>query len=164
MNNLKKLASNAKLKYEKKTPVEKKTTELGDYLNRKAKGCKRYRKKIIGTEEKNVPHNIVKFARNTETFIGYEDSKKLNGIWASSVLSNSMRTFLFKLHNNTASYNNAVAHFVPGHSPNCTFCDIIDNPDVEDEMPLHLFLTCSVSKRFDSLRTFSPGYSRNLQI
>jgi hypothetical protein len=40
-NNLKKLASNAKLKYEKKTPVEKKTTELGDYLNRKAKGCKR---------------------------------------------------------------------------------------------------------------------------
>jgi len=59
-----------------------------------------------------------------------------------------MRTFLFKLHNNTAGYNNAVAHFVPGHSPNCTFCDIIENPDVEDETPLHLFLTCSVSERF----------------
>jgi hypothetical protein len=117
-------------------------------LNRKVKGCKRYRKKIIGTEEKNVPHNIVKFASNTETIIGYEDSKKLNGIWASSVLSNSTHTFLFKLHNNTAGYNNAVAHFVPGHSQNCTFCDIIENPDVEDETPLHLFLTCSVSERF----------------
>jgi hypothetical protein len=147
-NNLKKLASNAKLKYEKKEPAEKKTTELGDYLNRKVKGCKRYRKKIIGCEEKNVPHNIVKFASNTETIIGYDDSKKLNGIWSSSVLSNSTRTFLFKLHNNTAGYNNAVAHFVPGHSPNCTFCDIIENPDVEDETPLHMFFSCSVSERF----------------
>jgi hypothetical protein len=35
-----------------------------------------------------------------------------------------------------------VAHFVRHHSPNCTFCDIADNRDVENETPLHLFLTC----------------------
>ncbi|MFN9939238.1 MAG: hypothetical protein ACK56I_07165, partial [bacterium] len=45
------------------------------------KGCKRYRKRIIGKEEENVPHNIVKFASNTETVIGYENSKKLNNFW-----------------------------------------------------------------------------------
>jgi exonuclease III len=147
-NSLKKIASNAKLKYEKKISSEKKTTELSDYLNRKVKGCKRYRKKITGTEEKNIPHNIVKFASNTETVIGYDDSKKLNSVWASSVLSNSARTFLFKLHNNTAGYNSAVAHFVHGHSPNCTFCDVVENQEVESETPLHLFYSCLVSERF----------------
>jgi hypothetical protein len=59
-----------------------------------------------------------------------------------------MRTFLFKLHNNTAGYNNVVAHFVRGHSPNCTFCDLIDNPEEEHENPLHLFYSCTVSEIF----------------
>jgi hypothetical protein len=46
-NDLKKLASNAKLKYSKKSATEIKTTALMDFINRKVKGCKRYRKKII---------------------------------------------------------------------------------------------------------------------
>jgi hypothetical protein len=145
---LKKIASNAKLKYSKKSANEIKTTTLDDYLNRKVKGCKRYRQKIMGEMEDFIPHNIVKFSENTETVINFEQSKKLNGIWNKSVFSNSTRTFLFKLHNNTAGYNNAVAHFIPGHSPNCTFCDVIMNPEVADETPLHLFFACPVSERF----------------
>jgi hypothetical protein len=147
-NDLKKIASNAKLKYTKKCATEIKTTALGDFINRKVKGCKRYRKKIIGKEEDYIPHNIVKYSDNTETVINFEQSKILNGLWNKAVFSNATRTFLFKLHNNTAGYNNAVAHFVPGHSPNCTFCDIIRNPEVENETPLHLFFSCSVSERF----------------
>jgi hypothetical protein len=147
-NDLKCLASNAKLKYLKKEANEKKTVDLDTYLNRKVKGCKRFRKKIIGKELDNIPHNMVKFASNTDTIIGYEASKKLNSIWNVSYFSNQMRTFLFKLHNNTAGYNNIVAHFVRGHSPNCTFCDLIHNPEEENESPLHLFFACTVSERF----------------
>ncbi len=69
-------------------------------------------------------------------------------MWNTSYLSNSLRTFLFKLHNNTLGFNNAVAHFVRGHSPNCTFCDIVNNPDPEDETPLHLFFSCTVVEQF----------------
>lgn len=106
---------------------------MSTYIGRKAKGCKRYRSKILGKPVENIPHNMVKFSETTETVIGLDSSKFLNGIWNRSCLSNQMRTFLFKLHNNTAGYNNAVAHFVPGHSPNCTFCDIIGNQEIIDE-------------------------------
>ncbi len=46
-NELKVLASNAKLKYLKKELGEKKTVNLDTYLNRRTKGCKRYRKKSL---------------------------------------------------------------------------------------------------------------------
>jgi hypothetical protein len=57
-NDLKKIASNSKLKYSKKNLNEIKTTALADFFNRRVKGCKRYRKKIIGKEECYIPHNI----------------------------------------------------------------------------------------------------------
>jgi hypothetical protein len=162
-NSLKAMASNAKLKYLKKDPNEKKTCTISDFLRRGIKGCKRYRKRIIGKEEENVPHNIVKFASNTETVIGYENSKKLNNFWNTSFLSNETRTFLFKLHNNTLGYNNAVAHFVPGHSPNCTFCDIVGNQDVEDETPLHLLFSCRISENFiDEIFSWFLGERANI--
>jgi hypothetical protein len=162
-NALKAMASTAKLKYSKKDPNEKKTCTISDFLRRGVKGCKRYRKRIIGKEEENVPHNIVKFASNTETVIGYENSKKLNNLWNTSFFSNETRTFLFKLHNNTLGYNNAVAHFVPGHSPNCTFCDIVGNQDVEDETPLHLLFSCRISENFiDEIFSWFLGERANI--
>jgi hypothetical protein len=162
-NDLKKIASNSKLKYSKKNVAEIKTTALSDFINRKVKGCRRYRKKIVGKEECFIPHNIVKFASNTETVINYEQSKKLNGIWNKAVFSNSTRTFLFKLHNNTAGYNTAVAHFIPGHSRNCTFCDIAGNQDEEDETPLHLFFACPTSERFiESVFSWVLGEPTNI--
>jgi hypothetical protein len=53
-----------------------------------------------------------------------------------------MKTFLFKLHNNTLGYNNAVAHFVRNHSPHCTFCDLTGDADVNIETGSHLFFDC----------------------
>jgi hypothetical protein len=147
-NNLKHIASNAKLKYSKKEANDKKTVDIGTYLARKVKGCKRYRKKILGPEPDSVPHNLVKFSSNTETIIDLESARKINSIWNRTYLSNSTRTFLFKLHNNTAGYNQAVAHFIRGHSPNCTFCDLTGNQDVEDETVLHLFYSCITAENF----------------
>jgi hypothetical protein len=162
-NSLKAMASTAKLKYQKKDASEKKSCSINDFLRRGVKGCRRYRKRILGKEEENVPHNIVKFASNTETVIGYDNSTKLNSVWNKSFLSNETRTFLFKLHNNTLGYNNAVAHFVPGHSPNCTFCDIVGNQDVEDETPLHLFFACRTSENFiDEIFAWFLGERANI--
>jgi hypothetical protein len=147
-NNLKNLASNAKLKYSKKEANDKKTVDIRTYLSRKVKGCKRYRKKLIGLDPEFVPHNLVKFSSNTETIIDLETSKKVNAVWNKSYFSNATRTFLFKLHNNTAGYNKAVSHFIRGHSPNCTFCDLTGNQEVEDETVLHLFYSCRTSESF----------------
>jgi hypothetical protein len=86
----------------------------------------------------------VKFSNNTETIIGSDLCKKVNTMWKNNLLNNSTRTFLFKLHNNTLGYNHAVTHFVHNHSPNCTFCDLMGNQEMERETPLHLFFMCDV--------------------
>jgi hypothetical protein len=162
-NSLKVIATNAKLKLSKKETKEKATVDLTTYLSPKVKGCKRYRKKIIGSNPVFIPHNIVKYASNTETVIDFEASKKLNAVWNKSYFSSNMRVFLFKLHNNTAGYNNAVAHFIRGHSPNCTFCDISGNQEVEDETPLHLFYTCNISELFiENIFSWILGEAANI--
>jgi hypothetical protein len=96
-----------------------------------------------GELEFYIPHNMMKFAESTDIIIDLETSKTLNSLWANTALGNSTRTFLFKLHNNTAGYNLAVSHFVRGHSPNCTFCDILEIPEEHNETPLHLFYQCT---------------------
>ncbi len=34
-------------------------------------------------------------------------------------------------------------NFVRGHSPNCTFCDVLEIPEEHNETPLHLFYQCT---------------------
>jgi hypothetical protein len=90
---------------------------------------------------------MIKFADNTETVIGSEFSKYLNSFWNRGYFSNNFRVFIFKLHNNTLPYNMILSHFVGEVGRNCTFCDIISNPDEEDENVLHLFYSCAISER-----------------
>ncbi len=82
--------------------------------------------------------NINKFANNMDIIISGEQSRVLNSLWTKNYFSNQDRTFLFKLYNNTLGYNNAVAHFVQGHTPYCTFCDLSRSPDPNYETPVHL--------------------------
>jgi hypothetical protein len=89
-----------------------------------------------------IPHNIVKFSNCMDIVINENQSKFLNQLWTNNFFSCSMKTFLFKLHNNTLGYNIAVAHFVRGHSPLCTFCDIARNQEINNETGLHLFFEC----------------------
>lgn len=57
-----------------------------------------------------------------------------------------MRSFLFKLHNNTLGLNFRVSHFVRNHPRNCTFCTLNREFEDEDETPLHLFFSCPHSE------------------
>jgi hypothetical protein len=115
-------------------------------INRVKKGSKIFRNILSKKHNVSVPHNIVKYSSNTDTVIGYELSKKLNRLWTSSFLSTSTKTFCFKLYNNVLPFNHVLSHFVRGQSRNCTFCDIIGNAEEEDETPLHIFYSCSVSE------------------
>ncbi len=96
----------------------------------------------MGTTEGGLTKNINKFANNIDIVISGEQSTVLNGLWTKTFFSNQDRTFFFKLYNNTLGYNNAVAHFVQGHSPYCTFCDLTGAQDQNLESPLHLFFEC----------------------
>jgi hypothetical protein len=113
------------------------------FFSRWKKGSRKVRNYISHDPRFFIPHNMVKYAENTETVIGYELSKTLNKSWNCYFYSNEIRTFIFKLHNNTLPYNTMLSHFVPGITRNCTFCDILLNPDEEDENPLHLFYYCN---------------------
>jgi hypothetical protein len=149
----------AKTKYIKNVESEKTTCDIRTFINRSKNGSSRFRKVLCKESLDYIPHNMVKFSNNTETVIGLENSKKLNLAWKNTYLNNSTRTFLFKLHNNTLGYNHAVAHFVRNHSPNCTFCDITGNQDIERETPLHLFFGCEPVE--DLLSNFFRWFSND---
>jgi hypothetical protein len=93
-----------------------------------------------------IPHNMIKFADNTEIIIGEQLAKHKNSLWNRSYLSNDVRTFIFKMHNNTLPFNTILSHFVRGIDRNCTFCDLTFNQTEEDETILHLFYNCNVSE------------------
>jgi hypothetical protein len=138
----------AKTKYSKNCSSEKTSCDIRTFINRSKKGSSRFRKVLCIESLDYIPHNIVKYSSTTDTVIRLENSKKINLAWRYNFLSNSTRTFLFKLHNNTLGYNHAVSHFVRNYSPNCTFCDIVGNQEVERETPLHLFFTCELIEDF----------------
>jgi hypothetical protein len=120
---------------------------LQTFISNWVKGSKKFRKYIGLCKHQYISHNIVKYSYNYETIIGIECSKKLNVLWCNNYQSNELNTFLFKLTNNTLSFNPVLSHFVRGHSRNCTMCDLTGSPEIEDETPLHFFYQCPVAEQ-----------------
>jgi hypothetical protein len=140
---LDKIRSTALLRYNTGTRAGRPQESPEVFFNRWKKGSKKIRLFLEYKDIDFVPHNMIKYAENTETIIGCELAKTLNKSWNSYYYSNELRTFMFKLHNNTLPYNTILSHFVPNISRNCTFCDLLLNPEQEDENPLHLFFMCT---------------------
>jgi exonuclease III len=111
------------------------------------RGSKKIRNILCQPRAEYIPHNIIKFAENTEIVIGIDNSKYLNKLWNRSYLSNDVRVFIFKLHNNTLPVNTILSHFVRDIGRNCTFCDILRVPEEDDESIFHLFFSCPTSER-----------------
>lgn len=72
--------------------------------------------------------------------------------FVSNYTTNSMRTFLYKLHHNLLGLNSRVANFVRNHPRTCTFCDIIRIREENPETTKHLFFECNIVE--DCLRGF----------
>jgi hypothetical protein len=141
---LKKIVNNAKVKLHR--DIETKGIDLTTFLHGWKRGSKKFRN-ILSSNVEYVPHNLVKYASNMETVINLDCAKLLSRDWTYSFYSNQLRTFIFKLHNNTLPYNTVLSHFVRGNTRNCTFCNIAENPDPEDETPFHLFFDCAATER-----------------
>jgi hypothetical protein len=126
------------------------------------KGSKKVRNILTMDQREFVPHNIIKFSNNLEIIVDYSKSKILNKGWTNNFFSDNVRTFIFKFHNNTLTYNTVLSHFVANISRNCTFCDITLNPEADNETPLHLFYSCLTTEnllsRFYSILTGSQNF------
>ena len=120
------------------------TIHIGTFVSRGNTGSRKYRKIMDEFIQPNISHNINTFARTTEIVIDYKDSMKVNSMWWRGYFSNSTRTFLFKLYNNTLGLKHRIAHFVREYinDNNCTFCNLTQNPDIEPETALHFFWDC----------------------
>ena len=69
-------------------------------------------------------------------------SELLNASWNVSYLDNSLRTFIFKLHNNALGFNHVIDHFVDNVEPYCNFCLLNRHENPERDTVLHIFYTC----------------------
>jgi hypothetical protein len=107
------------------------------------RGSRRFRNVLTSIKTLYVPHNLVKFALNTDTVINISCSKFIGQLWSMRMLSNAMRTVLFKMYNNILPYNTLLRPFVRGKSRNCTICDVTGDQDINDETVLHLFYNCN---------------------
>jgi len=131
----------AEIRYRKQNTTKKTTNKIRDFMLGIQKGCKKF--KLVERQPlTSIPHNIMKFAENTEIVINLEGSKILNKAWNISYLENDLRVFIFKLHNNTLGYNNMVSRFVENIEPFCTFCSLRGEHELEPETPLHIFYSC----------------------
>ena len=131
-----------RIRFRKTCTSKQSSTTIDTFVNRNKKGSKHFRRILTVDQTDNIPHNINKFADNMDIIIDEKQSKLLNTLWMCNFFDNAEKTFFFKFVNNTLGYNNRVAHFVENHSPNCTFCDITQNPTEYSETPLHLFFDC----------------------
>ena len=138
------VTATASARLRKLEPEEQIQTDIAEFMERTPKGSKRFRKIICKNYRKTseVSANIKIFSENCEFICNLESSHFLNSLWNLSFLDNNTRTFIFKMHNNTLGYNHSVAHFVNNHSPNCTFCDMMEVEENEPETPIHLFYNC----------------------
>jgi hypothetical protein len=139
-NKIRNIVNTANTKFRKEIP--EKGVSLETFFDGWKKGSKKIRNIMWKSQTLYVPHNLVKFAENTNTVITAVCSEKLNSQWTCNFLSNELRTMLFKLHSNCLPVNTIVSHFKRGVSRNCTFCELIHNPDPEDESIFHLFFAC----------------------
>jgi hypothetical protein len=130
-------------------PLTEKGVTLDTFLGSWKKGSKKFRKiiSLVNAKERSVPHNTLKFAENVETVINLDCSLNLNKSWTVNFYSNELRTFIFKMNNNTLPVNTVLSHFVRGTSRNCTFCTIAHNPEPNDESVFHLFFDCGTAEQ-----------------
>jgi hypothetical protein len=152
---LDKLRNTAILRYNSDANFYSPDESMSEFFRRWKKGSRNVRLVLCFKKIDYIPHNIIKFSDNTDTIIGLECARLLNKSWNRHYLSNELRVFLFKLHNNTLPFNTILSHFVRGTSRTCTFCVIARNPEGEDETPLHFFFT--VRYRNASARIFLNG-------
>ena len=119
-------------------------TTISTFVNRFKRGSKSFRRVFRAKKNELISNNMVRFAANTETIIGLDLSEKLNASWNFGYLDNTLRTFIFKMHNNQLGYNHVVAHFADNIEPYGSFCLLTRNHAPARDTALHVFYSCPI--------------------
>jgi hypothetical protein len=85
--------------------------------------------------------------------------RKCWGLWNKTYLGNKCREFLFKFYNNILGTNDRVSKFVQGHNPECTLCELSNEPlPRQSESFCHIFFSCAYSEKIRDavVRKFFP--------
>ena len=100
------------------TDPEKNTCiSLTNLFNKHSQGKKTFRNILTYEKSFYIPHNIKKYSKNVDCSLNLTNSKTLCSLWKNSFMDNEMKTFCFKLHNNTLGYNYTVNKFTRNHNP-----------------------------------------------
>ena len=137
------MCRDAVTRYSKECPTEKSSSTLMDFITRYKKGSKIFKNLLAKEKAIFIPHNIKKYSTNIDCVINLNQSRSLGKLWTATFFDNALKTFTFKLHNNTLGYNYTVSKFVRHHPDTCTFCDIRETDDEVRETPIHLFFQCA---------------------
>jgi hypothetical protein len=146
----------------KEIPYQKKCESIEQWCNSKRQLSRKIRLILEEDLIEEIPHNIRKFSKNTETIINLNQSRTLNGLWGNKFFDNGTKTFLFKLLNNTLGYNYIVANFVRNINKDCSFCILNGVRTETRETPLHLFFDCPSVE--PTLKTFYNWLWNTLDI
>ena len=142
LTSLRSMYDTAAVKYAGEEGARGDNTDISTYVNRFKKGSRAFRRVFLEKKLEVLPNSTVRFALNTETIIGLKLSELLNASWNVSYLDNSLRTFIFKLHNNALGFNHVIDHFVDNVEPYCNFCLLNGHENPERDTVLHIFYTC----------------------
>ena len=145
-NKLRGLVNSCQVKYRKLEEKEKTSRSIQHFFSKIKKGSKKIRKIISLKNNEEISPNMLKFAEITDTIVNLDSSRRLNAVWDFSAFDNTMKTFIFKFHNNQLGINSRVAHFVRGHNRNCTFCTINRIEEDNSESITHLFFDCTITE------------------
>ena len=137
------ICRDAVTRYSKECPTEKSSSTLEDFIKQYRKGSKIFKHLLTKEKHEFIPHNIKKYAKNTDCVINLNQSRSLGKLWTVPFFDNALKTFIFKLHNNTLGYNYTVSKFVRHHPDTCTFCDIRETDEEVREIPIHFFFQCA---------------------
>ena len=147
--------------------VKSECTALSTTFNKHSQGKKTFRNILTYEKTSYIPHNIKKYSNNIDCALNLTNSKTLCSLWKNSFMDNEMKTFCFKLHNNTLGYNYTVNKFIRNHNPYCTFCTLSREPEDGRETPYHIFFACRHTERIYEkiFRTFlGDGYGEMTRI
>jgi hypothetical protein len=124
------------------------------YLRTFVKGSGPYRRTIelASVSKEKLENNTC--VRTFYSFVGIPVSeepilKSCWSAWNKTYFGNRHREFLFKFYNNILGVNARVAHFVAGHSADCSVCLFNDEPAPRQaESFLHVFYDCHFTSKY----------------
>jgi hypothetical protein len=120
---------------------------LEKYVSKVKKGSKMFRNILVHRELKGITTQIKTFAKIIEESVPLNcNALVYNMQWSNTYYSTEIRTFIFKLYNNTLGLNARTAHYNENVNAACMFCSKSFLLPAHRETFLHFFWYCNTTE------------------